>query len=239
MGPKRNKILIALVILIVGIILIKYNKVNFFTNAQIGVKYARWNNKDYVREEKEEWFYELDKKVAKNEWGYYLYSLKGDKNKDYHILWPSIANEDDNHLVYIESGFQIPTEGEVTGIIVAKDGNTLWNTKFIEQKKTTVLIRELLKENNFEFTEEEKELSQFANYYRIYLCFNNCPIAKKVVGYIVEQGKEYIVIRNKSSPFHVTDRGEMKIKKGVEYMIVDDKKIRREIRGIIDKFWWD
>ena len=239
MGEKRNKILISIVILISGIVFIIYNKVIFLPDAQIGVKYAHWNNKDYVREEKGVWVYELDKKVAKNDWGYYLYSLKGDKNKDYHVLCPIIANEDENHLLYVESGFEITTEGEVTGIIVAKDGNTLWNTRFIKQKKIPSLINELSKENNFVLTEEEKELSQFVNYYRIYLCFNDCPISGKVVGYIVEQGKEYIVIKDESSPFYVTDRGEMKIKKGIEYMIVDNKNIRREIRGILDKYWWD
>lgn len=191
------------------------------------MKYAQWNERNYIREEKEIWFYELDEKVAKNQWGYYLYSLKGDKNKEYHVLFPEIKKGGENHLLYVESGFEVPMAGEVTGIIIAKNGNTMWNTRFIPLNKSKRFVKALSDKKGYKTADEKIMISPFANYYRIYLCFNDSPVLGKLAGYIVEQGKKYILIEGDSSPFYIMDTGETEMKKGESYIVVGDKKINK------------
>lgn len=230
---RRKKRIFIIILIVTTLILgIMNHKGYFLPKAQIGMKYAHWNNRDYHMEENNDWYYEPDGCVAKNEWGYYLYSLKGDKNKSYHTLYPSIIDGYHGHPVYIESDYQIPTAGIVTGIIITENGPSVWETKFVKQKKVVKLLQVLMNDSDTNLLKQEKNVTN-ADVYSIYLCFENCPVSGKFAGHIVKYGEEYIVITGNKHLLTYESAGNVKINKGVNYTVIQDNDIKKEIDKIV------
>lgn len=229
---RVKKIFIIILSIVIFILLVMYHKGYFLPKAQIGIKYTHWNNRDYYLKENENWFYEPNKWVAKNDEGYYLFSLKGDIKKNYYTLYPSIIDGYHRHPVFIESGFRIPTSGTVTGIIITEGGPSVWGTKFVQQKKVINLLQVFLNESDINQCRQEKDVIN-ADFYKIYFCFENCPVSGKFAGYIAETEKDYMVIMGEKGILSDGSGGHVKISKGANCVVVKDIETKKEIKKII------
>ncbi|WP_143322431.1 hypothetical protein [Clostridium sp. HBUAS56010] len=93
------------------------------TNIAIGG--ADWNGNwydsyEYIEDmNKENYGFVTDKRIARNDGFYLLYSLKGDINKERNAI--AIVDGDNRDQLCIKSGYENPLDGDMTGGIMGGD----------------------------------------------------------------------------------------------------------------------
>jgi len=196
---------------------------------EINNGWVEWKGKEYDVYDKGDYpddyvfLFDINKPVARDEEYTFLYSLKGDRNKEYNVLIKEGNSDHDGPQLCIKEGYEIPLDGEITGGI-------LFNDDVFLDKHIVNTIVELSK--NPDIIVPKETFSDIRLINPIFLCFDNCPISARYFGDIWEVGDSMIIYKK-------TDETDSFGEDKVALTFIKDKKIRRKLRKYIKDSWYE
>lgn len=229
--PKKLTIILVIFVLIILVW-------NHFSLPEFLVTEARveWQGRNYeIDGNVKRWV--LGKPIAEDSSGHRLYALKGDRNKGYHAVVV------DAQMLYVEYGYEIPREGDVTGIIAEYTTNPgdarnfTYQNRFFKKKYLEEIIDKALSFENFEKFEKEIYIDD-NKFYRIHLCFNDCPVAGKCIGFVGEMGGEIYLLLGDDVIVGPSGTKEYKayIKSFTQYCILNSENAQKEFKELKTQF---
>ena len=181
--------------------------------------------------------WELGKLIAKDPSGRCLYAINGDEFKQYLVV--AVEAQD----LFIEYGYDIPEEGELTGIIAEyRTDPDNWisypsDNRFFKKSALEEIVDQSLSASQFDKFESDKYIGD-DEFYRIYLCYNGCPVSNKCIGYVGELEEQIYFLRGGDAIVGPSGTEDYKayIKNDTEYFILDSKKAKKELKKIKTSF---
>lgn len=167
--------------------------------------------------------------------GFGLYSLKGDKKREYHMVVSVVEGSN----LFVEEGYEIPEEGEITAVIaeyrLEPNGDNAWMNferwnRFLKKDYLEEIIKEFQSEQEIRIFENDIDVTE-NEFYAIHVCFNGCPVAGGRLGFVGEIDGKGIFLYDEKGFLRSENTEDYKqlIVKGTEYFTVDSDEVMKEI----------
>lgn len=238
---KKNKqllrvCLIFLTISIFVVMWIKYELGDLLPTTHIAISAVEWAGNSYTlmdENKQSEYIFVTGKWLARddNSVAYFLHSLKGDLKKEYSVV--AVSDNDNRDQLFIKTGYKIPLEGKITGGVMTFQ-STSYGGNFLDEKVINSIIK-ASENSNLQISPQVLKDDEF-KFYRIYLCFDNCPVSGSFWGLVGRSDDNFIIVPQRSDEALAQD-GIKEIKIDGNVFFINDKKLKKELNKYINQLY--
>ncbi|MTK06695.1 MAG: hypothetical protein F8N38_06395 [Hungatella sp.] len=236
---KKNKQILRVCLIILTLSLfvvmwIKYESGDFLPTTHIAIAAVEWAGSSYTlmdEDKQSEYIFVTGKWLARddNSVAYFLHSLKGDVKKEYSVV--AVSDNDNRDQLFIKTGYKIPLEGKITGGVMTFE-STSYGGNFLNEKAINSIIK-ASENSNLQISPQVVKDDEF-KFYRIYLCFDNCPVSGSFWGRVGKSNDNYIVVPQTCDETFAQD-GIKVIKSDSKVFLIKDKKLKKELNKYINQ----
>ena len=236
---KKNKQLLRLCLIILALFLfvvmwIKYEFGDFLPTTHIAIAAVEWEGSSYTlldEDKQSEYIFVTGKWLARddNSVAYFLHSLKGDVKKEYSVV--AVSDNDNRDQLFIKTGYKIPLEGKITGGVMTLE-STSYGGNFLNKRAINSIVK-TSKNPNLQISPQELKDDEF-EFYRIYLCYDNCPVSGSFWGRVGKSADKFIIVPQRSDEAFVPV-GMKDIKSDNKIFLINDKKLKKELNKYINQ----
>lgn len=227
--------LIILAFFLFAFMWIKYELGDFLPTTHIAIAAVEWQGSSYTlmdEDKQSEYIFVTGNCLARddNSVAYFLHSLKGDVKKDYNVV--AVSDNDNRDQLFLKTGYRIPLKGNITGGVMTFESSS-YGGAFLDEKVINSIVK-TTKNPDLQITSQELRDDEF-KFYRIYLCFDNCPVSARFLGRVGKSTENFIIILQRSDEAFVSV-GMKGIKSDSKIFVINDKKLEKELNKYINRF---
>lgn len=236
---KKNKQLLKVCLIILALFLlvvmvIKYEFGDFLPTTHIAIAAVEWAGSSYTlmdEDKQSEYIFVTGKWLARddNSVAYFLHSLKGDVKKEYSVV--AVSDSDNRDQLFIKNGYEIPLEGKITGGVMTFE-STSYGGDFLNEKAINSIVK-TSKNPDLQISPQEIKDDEF-KFYRIYLCYDNCPVSGSFWGRVGKSADNIIIVPQRTDEAFVPV-GMKEIKSDSKVFVINDKKLKKELNKYINR----